>query len=190
MGVGAREPTAFLENDCMSLSLEQKKRVVQEVAAVAAEAHSALAAEYRGLNAGELDVLRSRARESGVVLRVVKNTLAKRALEGTAYECMNEGLTGPLMLAFSQQDPGAAARVLKQFSKEKEKLKVTMVSVGGKVYPSSEIDRLATLPTYEEALSKLMATMRAPVQKLATTMNEVPGKLVRTLAAVRDAKQG
>lgn len=173
----------------MAVSLEQKKRMVQEVAEVAQGAHSALAAEYRGLKAGEMDDLRVKAREQGVYLRIVKNTLAKRAVAGTDFECMSDGFEGPLLLAFSQEDPGSAARVLKDYAKGHDKLVVKMVAFGGELYPASDIDRLATLPTYDEAISKLMATMRAPVQKLATTMNEVPGKLVRTLAAVRDAKQ-
>lgn len=173
----------------MAISLEQKKRMVQEVAAVAADAHSAVAAEYRGLNAGDMDGLRVKARESGVYIRVVKNTLAKRAVVGTEFECMSEQFSGPLLLAFSRQDPGSAARVLKDFSKKNDRLVVKMLAVGGEVYPGEEIDRLATLPTYDEGISRLMATMRAPVQKLATTFNEVPGKLVRTLAAVKDAKQ-
>jgi len=174
----------------MGQSLEQKKRMVQEVATVANEAHSALAAEYRGLTAGDMDQLRVKARESGVYLRVVKNTLARRAVEGTEFECLRDGLEGPLLLAFSQEDPGSAARVLKDFSRDHDQLVVKMLAVGGQVFPGSEIDRLATLPTYDEAISRLMATMQAPVQKLATTLNEVPGKLVRTLAAVKDAKQG
>lgn len=173
----------------MGVSLEQKKRVVQEVAEVANGAHSALAAEYRGLTAGEMDNLRVQAREAGVYVRVVKNSLAKRAVEGTEFECMSEGLQGPLLLAFSQEDPGSAARVLKGFSKEHEQLVVKMLAVGGETYPGSEIDRLASLPTYDEAISLLMATMRAPVQKFVTTLNEVPSKLVRTVAAVKDAKQ-
>ena len=173
----------------MGVSLEQKKRVVQEVAEVANGAHSALAAEYRGLSAGDMDTLRVQAREASVYVRVVKNSLAKRAVEGTDFECMSDGFQGPLLLAFSQEDPGSAARVLKDFSKEHEQLVVKMLAVGGTTYPGSEIDRLASLPTYEEALSILMATMRAPVQKFVTTLNEVPSKLVRTVAAVRDAKQ-
>jgi len=173
----------------MGLSLEQKKRMVQEVAEVAQGAHSALAAEYRGLKAGQMDDLRVKAREQGVYLRIVKNTLAKRAVEGTDFECMKDGFEGPLLLAFSQEDPGSAARVLKDYAKGHEQLVVKMIAFGGQVMPASEIDRLATLPTYDEAISRLMATMRAPVQKLATTLNEVPGKLVRTVAAVRDAKQ-
>lgn len=173
----------------MGLSLEQKKRMVQEVASVAADAHSAVAAEYRGLTAGDMDRLRVKARESGVYVKVLKNTLAKRAVEGTEFECMSEGFEGPLLIAFSQEDPGSAARVIRDFSKEREQLVVKMVSVGGELYGAAEAERLANLPTYDEAVSRLMATMRAPVQKLATTLNEVPGKLVRTLAAVKDAKQ-
>ena len=173
----------------MGVSLEQKKRMVQEVAEVANGAHSALAAEYRGLSAIQMDNLRVQAREAGVYMRVVKNSLAKRAVEGTEFECMTEDFSGPLLLAFSQEDPGSAARVLKNFSKDHEQLVVTMLAVGGEKYPGSEIDRLATLPTYDEAISRLMATMKAPVQKLATTLNEVPSKLVRTVSAVKDAKQ-
>ena len=173
----------------MALRLEDKKQVVSEVAAVAADAHSAIAAEYSGLTVEELTDLRKKAREGGVYLRVVKNTLARRALEGTDYECMREGLVGPLMLAFSQEDPGSAARVIKDFSQENEKLNVKLVSIGGELLDASEIGRLASLPTYDQAVSMLMAVMRAPVEKLARTMNEVPGKLVRTVAAIRDEKQ-
>ena len=173
----------------MGVSLEQKKRMVQEVAEVANGAHSAVAAEYRGLSAGEMDALRVQARDAGVYVRVVKNSLAKRAVEGTDFECMSDELAGPLLLAFSQEDPGSAARVLKGFAKEHEQLVVKMLAVGCEKFPGSEIDRLATLPTYDEAISRLMATMQAPVQKLATTLNEVPGKLVRTVSAVKDAKQ-
>ncbi len=173
----------------MGLNLEQKKAMVQEVAAVAQGAHSAIAAEYRGLSAGEMDSLRVAARQQGVYLRVVKNTLARRAVEGTSFECMKDSFVGPLVLAFSQEDPGAAARVFKEFAKEHKNLVVKLVSIGGQLLPASDLDRLANLPTREQALSMLMATMRAPVQKFVTTLNEVPSKLVRTLAAVKDAKQ-
>lgn len=173
----------------MGMSLEQKKAMVQEVAAVAQEALTAVSAEYRGLTAGEMDDLRAKAREQGVYLRVVKNTLARRAVAGTEFECMTDGFYGPLLLAFSQDDPGAAARLVRDFRKEHEALVVRNVAFGGVLYDAEHLERLASLPTRDEALSKLMATMRAPVQKLATTTNEVPGKLVRTLAAVRDAKQ-
>ena len=173
----------------MALNLETKKEIVSEVAAVAADAHSAIAAEYRGLGVEELTELRSKARQGGVYLRVVKNTLAKRALEGTEYECMRDGLVGPLILAFSQEDPGSAARVLKDFSKEHELLKVTMLSIGGQLLEPSELNRLAKLPTKEQAISLLMAVMKAPVEKLARTLAEPHAKMVRTFAAVRDQKQ-
>lgn len=173
----------------MALNLEAKKEIVSEVAAVAADAHSAIAAEYRGLGVEELTELRSKARQGGVYMRVVKNTLAKRALEGTEFECMREGLIGPLLLAFSQEDPGSAARVVKDFSKEHDLLKVTMLSIGGQLLEPSELGRLANLPTKEQAISMLMAVMKAPVEKLARTLAEPHAKMVRTFAAVRDQKQ-
>ncbi len=173
----------------MSLSLEQKKAVVTEVAGIASTAHSAIAAEYRGLTVHELTELRDKARDEGVYLRVVKNTLARRAVRGTDFECMSDGFVGPLMLAFSQDDPGSAARVLRGFAKEHDALVVKLVSVGGQLLPASEVERLAMLPTREQALSQLMALIRAPLDKLARTLNEVPGKLVRTVAAIRDEKQ-
>ena len=173
----------------MSLNLEQKKAIVAEVADVASSAHSAVAAEYRGLTVEDLTELRKEARNNGVYLRVVKNTLAKRAVADTDFECMAEGFSGPLVLAFSQEDPGAAARVINDFVKDHDDMIVRMVSVSGKLLDPSEIKTLAKMPTYEQAISILMATMKAPVQKLATTLNEVPGKLVRTIAAIRDAKE-
>lgn len=173
----------------MALSLADKKQVVSEVAAVAQSAHSAVAAEYRGLTVDEMTALRVKAREGGVYLRVVKNTLARRAFEGTEFACMGDQLVGPLVLALSQEDPGSAARVIKDFAKEHEKLVVKALAVGGEVLAASEIDRLASLPTRDQAISMLMAVMKAPLDKFARTVNEVPGKLVRTVAAVRDAKQ-
>jgi large subunit ribosomal protein L10 len=172
----------------LALNLEQKKAIVAEVADVASSAHSAIAAEYRGLTVADMTDLRVKARNSGVYLRVVKNTLARRAVEGTDFECMSEGLTGPLVIAFSQEDPGAAARVIKDFAKDHDKLVVRLVAIGGKLLAPSDIETLAKMPTYEQALSMLMATMKAPIQKLAATLNEVPGKLVRTIAAIKDAK--
>ena len=173
----------------MALNFAQKQAVVAEVAEIASKAYSAVAAEYRGLTVEEMTELRAEARKAGVYLRVVKNTLARRAMEGTDFACMQDGLTGPLILAFSQQDPGAAARVIKDFAKGHEKLEVRLVSIGGKMLAPEEITTLATMPTYDEAISQLMSVMQAPVAKLARTLNEVPGKLVRTLAAVRDAKE-
>lgn len=173
----------------MALRLEQKKAVVAEVMSVAAQAHSAVAAEYRGLTAPEMTELRKQARESQVYLRVVKNTLACRALAGTDYACMTEGLVGPLLLAFSLEEPGSAARVIKDFAKEHEQLTPKLVAFGGKLYGPGELDRLASLPTKEQAISMLMAVIKAPVEKLARTLAEPHAKLVRTIAAVRDQKQ-
>jgi len=171
------------------LNLEQKKAVVAEVAEVASTAYSAIAAEYRGLTVGEMTELRAKAREAGVYVRVVKNSLARRAVENTDFDCMKEELTGPLVIAFSQEDPGAAARVIKDFAKDHSKLVVKVVSIGGKLLAVSDLEALSKMPTYEQAVSMLMAVMKAPVEKLARTINEVPGKLVRTVAAIRDAKE-
>jgi large subunit ribosomal protein L10 len=173
----------------MALNLNDKKAIVAEVAEIAATAHSAIAAQYAGLSVGQMTELRKTARESGVYLRVVKNTLARRAVEGTSFECMADALVGPLVLAFSQEDPGAAARVIKEFSKANAKLEVKVVSIGGKLLAAGDIDRLASMPTKDQAISILMALMLAPIEKLARTLNEVPTKVTRVVAAVRDQKQ-
>lgn len=173
----------------MALRLDDKKVVVAEVAAVAAQAHSAVAAEYRGLSVSALTQLRKEARESGVYLRVVKNTLARKAVEGTSFECMQDGLVGPLILAFSLEDPGSAARVVSAFAKTNDKLVVKLVAVGGKQYGPSELERLASLPNREQAISMLMGTMKAPIEKFVRTLAEPHAKFVRTVAAVRDQKQ-
>lgn len=162
----------------MALNLEGKKVVVEEVAEYAAKAHSAIAAEYRGLTVTQLTALRKTARETGVYLRVVKNTLAKRAVAGTEFECMQDQLVGPLLLAFSMEDPGCAARLISNFAKENNKLIAKVVAIGGQAYDGSELDRLARLPTRDQGISLLMSVMKAPVEKLA-----------RTLAAVRDDKE-
>ncbi len=173
----------------MALNLNDKKAIVAEVAEIAATAHSAIAAQYAGLSVGQMTELRKKARDSGVYLRVVKNTLARRAVEGTSFECMADALVGPLVLAFSQEDPGAAARVIKEFSKANVKLEVKVVSIGGKLLAAGDIDRLASMPTKDQAISILMALMLAPIEKLARTLNEVPTKVTRVVAAVRDQKQ-
>ena len=172
----------------MALRLDDKKAIVEEVAAVAATAHSAIAAEYRGLTVVELTELRKSARESGVYLRVVKNSLARRAVEGTEFSCMQEGLVGPLMLAFSMEDPGSAARLISEFSKENAKLETKVVAIGGRLYGASELDRLSKLPTYDQAVSILMSVMRAPITKFVQTMAEPHAKLVKTVAAVKAQK--
>ena len=173
----------------MALTLEEKKAVVAEVSEVAKGAFSAVAAVYSGVTVEEMTDLRVKARQDNVYLRVVKNTLARRALENTDFECMSERLTGPLILAFSQEDPGAAARVAKDFAKENDKFEVTMLSVGGELLEPSEIDKLASLPTRDQAISMLMAVMLAPTEKFVRTLNAVPTKLVRTVAAISDQKQ-
>lgn len=173
----------------MALTYAQKETIVAEVAEVAKTAYSAIGAEYRGLSVADMTDLRVEARKSGVYVRVVKNTLAKRALADTEFACMQDELTGPLVLAFGREDPGSAARVVEAFAKKHDKFRVRLIAVSGQLLPPSELDKLAKMPTYDEAISQLMAVMKAPVQKLAATMNEVPGKLVRTIAAVRDAKE-
>jgi large subunit ribosomal protein L10 len=162
----------------VALNLEGKKAVVEEVSKFAAKAHSAVAAEYRGLTVSELTELRKTARETGVYVRVVKNTLAKRAVAGTEFECMGDALVGPLLMAFSMEDPGSAARLINNFSKTHDKLIAKIVAIGGQSFGASELARLARLPTRDQGISMLMSVMKAPVEKL-----------VRTLAAVRDEKQ-
>ncbi len=173
----------------MALNLEDKKALVAEVAEVAAKAQSVVAAEYRGLTVGQMTELRAKARKSGVYMRVVKNTLARKALAGTTFEPVGPKLKGPLVLAFSKDDPGAAARVVKDFAKANDKLVATLVSLGGQVMPAAELDKVASLPTREQALAMLMGVLKAPIQKLVGTLAAPGGKLARTLAAVREQKQ-
>ena len=173
----------------MALNFEQKKAVVAEVADAANKALAAVAAEYRGLTVKEMTELRVKAREDGVFLKVAKNTLVHRAVEGTEYECMQESLTGPLLFAFSMDDPGAAARLVKDYSKDHEKLIAKLVAVGGELYDASELERLSRLPTYDQAIAMLMGVMKAPIEKFVRTLAEPHTKMVRTVAAVRDAKQ-
>jgi large subunit ribosomal protein L10 len=173
----------------MALNIEQKKAVVAEVADAAGKALSAVAAEYRGLTVEEMTELRAKARKDGVYLKVAKNTLVRRAVEGTEYECMQDALTGPLLFAFSMDDPGAAARLVKESSKDHDPLIAKLVAVGGQLYDASELERLSTLPTYDQAIAILMGVMKAPIEKFVRTLAEPHAKLVRTVAAVRDAKE-
>ena len=173
----------------MALNLEDKKALVAEVAEVAAKAQSVVAAEYRGLTVGQMTDLRAKARKQGVYMRVVKNTLARKALAGTSFESVGPKLKGPLVLAFSKDDPGAAARVVKDFAKLHDKLVATLVSLGGQVLPGAQLEKVASLPTREQALSMLLGVMKAPIQKFVGTLAAPGSKLVRTLAAVRDQKQ-
>ena len=173
----------------MAVTLERKKAMVAEVAEVAKGALSAIAAEYRGLSVGEMTALRVNARNAGVYMRVVRNTLARRAFEGTDFACMNESLVGPLVLAFSRDEPGSAARIMRDFAKENDKLVIKLVSFDGKLLDTSEVGRLADLPTKDEAISQLMSVMKAPIAKFVQTLAEPAAKLARTLSAVRDQKQ-
>jgi len=173
----------------MALSFEQKKAVVAEMADAANTALAAVAAEYRGLTVEEMTDLRAQARKDGVFLKVAKNTLVRRAVEGTDYECMQDSLTGPLLFAFSMEDPGAAARLVKDYSKGHDKLVAKLVAVGGELYGASELERLSSLPTYDQGIALLMSVMKAPIEKFVRTLAEPHAKLVRTVAAVRDEKQ-
>ena len=173
----------------MALGLEDKKAIVAGVNEAAQSALSAVIADYRGLTVDQMTALRSEARKSGVYLKVVRNTLAKRAVQGTDFECLNEALVGPTILAFSQEDPGSAARVLKDFAKENDALEVKALSIGGKLLPAEQIDVLAKMPTLDQARAMLMSVMIAPVTKLARTLNEFPAKITRVMAAVADEKK-
>ena len=173
----------------MAIGLEDKKAIVAEVNETATSALSLVIADSRGVTVVGMTALRKTARENQVTLRVVRNTLARRALEGTEFECVNDSLVGPSLFGFSMQDPGAAARIFKDFAKQNEKFEVKALAVSGQMLGADQLDVLAKLPTRDQALSLLMSVMKAPVTKLVQTMNEVPGKLVRTLAAVRDQKE-
>lgn len=173
----------------MTLGLADKKAIVAEVNETANTALSAVLADYHGVPVASMTELRVRAREAGVNVRVVRNTLAIRAFEGTEYECLKDVLVGPTLFGFSIDDPGAAARVFKDFAKENEAFEIKALSIGGKVLPADQIDALAKMPTRDEALAQLMAVMKAPVDKLARTLNDIPGRITRAVAAVRDQKQ-
>jgi len=173
----------------VTLRLDGKKAIVSEVSKVATQALSAVAASYSGLTVEQLTALRKAARESGVYMRVVRNTLARRAFEGTKFACMQDALVGPLVLAFAKDEPGAAARLFKEYSKKWEKLEVRALAIDGQLLPASDLAKLASLPTRDEAIAQLMSVMLAPITKLVRTLAEPHGKLVRTIAAIRDKKQ-
>ena len=173
----------------MAIGLDEKKAIVAEVNETAASALSLVVADARGVASNDMTALRATARESQVDLRVVRNTLAKRAFEGTEYECVSDTLTGPSLFGFSLEDPGAAARLFKDFAKTNDRFEVKALAISGKLMGADQLDVLAKMPTRDQALSMLMSVMKAPATKLVQTMNEVPGKLVRTLAAIRDQKE-
>jgi large subunit ribosomal protein L10 len=172
----------------LGLSLEQKQAMVSEVATKLTGAQVVLVAEYRGLDVEKVTQLRSKARKSGLYLRVLKNTLARRAVKGTPFEKLSEQMVGPLMYGISQ-DPVAGAKVMSEFAKENEQFVIKAGAMPNSLMSAKDIKALALLPSRDELLSKLMGTMQAPVTKLVRTMNEVPGKFVRTLAAYRDSRE-
>ena len=157
----------------MALNLSQKQEVVAELADVAAKAHSLIAAEYAGTTVSQMTAMRKQARESGVYLRVVKNTLAARAVEGTEYECAKDSLVGPLLYAFSTEEPGAAGRLIKEFAKSNDKRQPKVVAVGGQLYPASHVDVLASLPTRDQALAMLARVLAEPVTMFARAIKAV-----------------
>ena len=161
----------------MALNLSQKQEVVAELADVAAKAHSLIAAEYAGITVGQMTTMRKKARENGVYLKVVKNTLASRAVEGTEYECVKDSLVGPLLYAFSTEEPGAAGRLIKEFAKGNDKLQPKLVAVGGQLYPASHVDVLASLPTREQALAMLARVLAEPASMFARAIKAVGDKL-------------
>jgi large subunit ribosomal protein L10 len=171
------------------LRLKDKETIVAELQEVANNSLSVIAADYRGLTVSEMDQLRDAARKSGVYLRVVRNTLSRRAFEGTEFKCMQDALTGPVILAFSRDEPGAAARILKDFIVDHEKITVKAIAIGGELLAANELNAVATLPTRDEAIAMLMGVMQAPIVKLVRTLNETNAKLVRTVAAVAAKKE-
>jgi large subunit ribosomal protein L10 len=173
----------------MALNLEDKKAIVADVNETASNAVSLVIADARGVNVVEMTELRKQARENNVDLRIVKNSLAKRAFEGTEFECIEGALAGPSLFGFSMDDPGAAARLFKDFAKSNEKFEVKALSISGQLLEKEQLDVLASLPTLEQALGQLVSVMIAPVTKLVRTFNEVPTKVTRVVAAVRDQKQ-
>jgi large subunit ribosomal protein L10 len=171
----------------MSLTLDEKKAVVAEVSAKLTGAQAAMLAEYRGLSVAQMTTLRRKAYDGKVYLRVVKNTLARRAVEGTSFECLKDQMTGPLAFAVSA-DPVAVAKLLSEFAKDNAMLKIKAGAMSGKLMSLAQIQALAVLPGREQLLAQLLGTMQAPVRTFVQTLNEVPAKFVRALAAVRDAK--
>ena len=172
----------------MSLSIVEKKAVVSEAVQIFSAAQAAVLAEYRGLSVAQITELRSEARSNGVDVRVVKNTLARRSVSGTPFECLSDHFVGPVLIS-SAGDPIAVAKVVSKFAKDHEALKIMVGVMNGDLIDKSTIQMLAKMPSRDELLATLMATMNAPLEKFVRTLNEVPGKLVRTMAAYRDNRQ-
>ena len=173
----------------MPLNLEEKKAIVAELGEVVAGAVSAVVAEYRGLTVSQMTQLRQQARANGLYLRVVRNTLARRAIEGTAYACLAETLVGPVVLVISQEEPGSGARLVRDFIKENDAMQVKALAVGSDLYSADQLKAIADLPSRDEAIAQLMSVMQAPVTKLVRTKAELYSRLVRVVGQVRDQKQ-
>ena len=172
----------------MALKIKDKQRIVEEVAAIAVDAKSAVAIDYHGIAANQMTDLRKQAREQNVRIRIIKNSLARRALADTPFACMSEHLSGPIMFAFSLDDPAAAARIIHSLAKEIEAIEVKLISLDGKLHDIATLKKLAELPTYDQAVSLMMAVMKAPIEKLARTIKAPVVQAVRVVAAVRDLK--
>lgn len=173
----------------MALNLEQKKTQVAELADIAGKSISAVAADYRGLTVSEMTTLRVNARKVGVVARIFRNTLARRALQETTFACLTDSLIGPIILLFSQDEPGAAAKLLRDFIKKHEALEVRALVLDGQLLGPEQLKAIASLPSREEALAQLLSVMKAPITKFVRTVREPYAQLVRVMAAVRDQKQ-
>lgn len=173
----------------MALNLEDKKAIVAEVSDVAKKSASAIAADYRGLTVAEMTELRVKARNNAIYMRVVRNTLARRALDDTQFKCLTDTLAGPIVLMFSLNDPGAVARLVRDFSKEHEKFAVKALALAGQLLSPKDLKAVAELPTREQAIATLMSLMQAPITKFVRTLAEPHAMLVRTVGAIRDQKQ-
>jgi len=172
----------------MALRLADKQALVAEVNEVAANSESVVVAEYRGLSVEQMTEFRAQARSESVYVRVIKNTLAKRAIEGTDFECLGDVLKGPLLLAFSREDPGAAARVVKAFAKENEDLATRALVIGGALFGAEDLGRIASLPNLDQARAMLLGVLEAPLSQLVRTLAEPPAMLARVLGARGDAE--
>ena len=173
----------------MPLRIEDKKLLVEELNAIANSSVAGAIADYSGLNVTEITELRTKARESGVFLKVVKNTLSKRAFSDTSFECLTENLKGPIIIALSKDDLASPARLFKSFGKDYEQLKTISLAIDGHTFPASELDRIAKLPTKQEAYSIIARLMQAPIEKAVRTLKEIPTKFTRMTVAVKDDKE-
>jgi len=173
----------------MPLRIEDKQRLVQELNTIASSSVAGAIADFSGLNVTEITELRTKARESGVYLKVVKNTLSKRAFSDTSFECLVENLKGPIIIALSKDDLASPARLFKDFSKDYQQLKTVSLAIDGNIFPASDLERIAQLPTKQEAYSIIVRLLQAPIEKAVRTLKEIPTKFTRVAVAVKDNKE-